>query len=82
MAQRNFDTVTIAQSDVTIYDPPLQGIIISAVGNLAYEDDRGTHTFVVPAVADGGSLPYHFPVRIRRVLAATTIADADLMGLI
>ena len=82
MGQRNFDSVTIVQSDTVIYDPPLQGIVISAVGNLAYEDDRGTHTLAVPAVAAGGSLPYHFPVRIRRVLAATTIADADLMGLI
>jgi len=80
--QRNYNSVTIAQSDTVIYDPPLEGIVICAPGNLVYEDDKGTHTLVMHAVADGGSFAFIFPVRIRRVLAATTIADADLMGLI
>jgi hypothetical protein len=82
--QKNYNSVTIAQSDTTVYDPPLEGIVICAAGTLTYEDGNGTHELVVPAaVAEETvtALPFIFPVRIRRVLEATTIGDADLMGL-
>lgn len=78
----NFVPVVIVQSDTTIYNPPLKGILVTLEGTLVAEDTSDvTHTFVLPAVAAGGRYPCFIPGRFRRVLAATTIADANLHGL-
>lgn len=78
----NFIPVVIVQSDTTIYNPPLKAVLVTLDGSLAVEDVAGvTHTFVIPAAASGGQFPCIIPGRFRRVLAATTIADANLHGL-
>lgn len=74
--------IPIVQSDSTVIDPPLKFIVISEVGTLSFKNEKDvTIDFVVPAVAAGGALPFILPGRIRKVLAATTIADANLLGL-
>lgn len=78
----NFVPVVIVQSDTTIYDPPLKGVLVTLDGTLVVEDTSGvTHSFVLPAAATGGRYPCIIPGRFRRVLAATTQADASLHGL-
>ena len=72
----------IVQDDDVIYDPPLVGLILSAVGTLEFVNGRGEAiTFVVPAVAAGGALPYTLWGQITKIMEATTIADADMTGL-
>jgi len=74
--------VPIVQSNSTIINPPLKAIVLSEVGSLVYKNEHDvTCTFVVPAVAAGGSLPYILPGRIRQVLTDTTLADANMLGL-
>jgi hypothetical protein len=78
----NFTPVAIVQSDTTIYNPPLKAVLVTLNGTLAVEDVTGvTHSFVLPDAATGGQYPCIIPGRFRRVLAATTIADANLHGL-
>lgn len=78
----NFVPVVIVQSDTTIYDPPLKGVLVTLDGTLVVEDTSNvTHSFVIPAAAAGGRFPCFIPGRFRRVLAATTQADASLHGL-
>lgn len=72
----------IVQSDTTIFNPPLKAIVVTAPGDLVIEGPDGvTVTVVCPAVASGGRYPTYVIGKVRRVLAATTIADANLSGL-
>lgn len=76
------NAVAIAQSDSTVIDPPLKFLVLSEVGSVVFENERGVEvTFVVPSVANGGALPFILPGRIRKVKAATTLADGNMMGL-
>ena len=69
----------IVQSDATIYNPPLVCLIISAPGTVSFKNGRGeTKSFVVGATA---TEPFSLWGQITQVLAATTQADADLLGL-
>lgn len=78
----NLYQVAIVQSDDTIYNPPLKAIMVTLDGTLVVEGaDNVTHTIVIPAAATGGSFPCYIIGRFRRVLAATSIADANLHGL-
>ena len=77
----NFTPVAIVQSDTTIINPPLKGVLVTLDGTLVVEDVTGvTHTFVIPAAATGGRFPCFIAGRFRRVLAATSQADANLHG--
>lgn len=75
----------IAQSDTSVLDPPLKAIVISAPGSLVFKNEHNeTITFVVPAAVANETvtaLPFTLWGRVRQVLAATTIADANLLGL-
>ena len=79
------NAVPIVQSDTTIINPPLKAIVLSAPGSLVFKNEHDvTCTFVVPAAVTDETvtaLPFLLPGRIRQVLAATTIADADMLGL-
>lgn len=78
----NFTPIVIVQSDTTVYDPPLKAVLVTLNGTLVVEDVRGVqHSFVLPDAATGGQYPCIIPGRFRRVMAATTIADANLHGL-
>jgi hypothetical protein len=77
----NFTPVVIVQSDTTVYNPPLKGVLVTLDGTLVVEDvNHVTHSFVIPAAATGGRFPCFIAGRFRRVLAATTQADASLHG--
>lgn len=77
----NFTPVAIVQSDTTVYDPPLKGVLVTLDGTLVVEDVKSvTHSFVIPAAATGGRFPCFIAGRFRRVLTATTQADANLHG--
>lgn len=73
----------VVQSDSTIYEPPLYGLIVWAPGDLSYKNERGsTITRTFPAVAAGGYYPVAFITKIRQVLdTSTTLTDAQILGL-
>lgn len=47
---------TITPSDVTTYDPPLDGVLVGGVGNLTVKDGAG-QTVLLTAVPAGTLLP-------------------------
>ena len=75
--------VAITQSDTTVYDPPLYGVVVLATGNLSIVNEQGeTITRTFPTAANGGGYPFTFVARIRQVLASTTtLTDAEMIGL-
>ena len=81
-----YTVIPIAQSDTTIFDPPLRAITVSAPGNLVVENATGNEVTLVcpdhPGGTDaGGRYPFTFWCgEVRKVKAATTIADADMIG--
>ena len=79
------NAVQIVQSDTTVYDPPLKAVVVSAVGSLVIENGIGQEiTFVVPAAVANETVtavPFILWGRVRKVKAATTLADANLLGL-
>lgn len=79
------NAIEIVQSDTTIYDPPLKALIITAPGVVEIENGKGDMvTFTIPAAVENlttTALPFILPGRVRRVMAATTVADANLTGL-
>lgn len=82
----SFTPRAIVQSNTTVIDPPLLGIIVSAPGDLVVKNEKDeTVTINCPEHAggtdEGGRYPFTIWGRIRQVLASTTIADADMIGL-
>jgi hypothetical protein len=82
----NINATAVDNATDLSFNPPLVGIVISGVGTLQYDNDKGnTVNFVVPAsVADETvtALPFTLWGKITRIDASgTTIAGANLVGL-
>lgn len=74
----------IVQSDTTVISPPLRGIECFTTGTLKVREAGSGTTFALtlPAVADGGYVPYVLEMNIDKVFNTdTSIADAALLGI-
>lgn len=68
------DDVPITQSDATVYNPPLRGVLCLATGDLSIVTTGGqTVTFTVPFA---GFIAPYMVSRVRDT--GTTISDANL----
>ena len=74
--------VAITESDTTVYDPPLKGLLVlpdATGGNLVIENEKGDDlTLPIDATVVA---PILVPGRIRRVLESTTYDDAYVFGI-
>lgn len=72
------------QSDTTVFDPPLSGVLIFTTGDLSFKNDQDTTlTFTFPAAANGGSYPYFFEAQITQILNTnTTIANGAMLAVL
>lgn len=61
---------------------PLQGVIILSAGDLKFTDiEDNTYTVTFPTAANGGSYPFDFKGRIRKIFdTGTTLTDAQMLG--
>lgn len=81
-----YRSVTIdADSADQSFSPPLDSIVIGAVGVLEYDDDIGTtHTLTIPAAVTDkttSGLPFTLETQIARIdTGNTTIPSANMMG--
>lgn len=75
-------TKPIVQSDTTVIDPPLKGIVLLEGGALKYRDTEGNEvTKTFPAIGAGGFYPFDFAMRIDMVFdTGTALTDAQMIG--
>lgn len=65
----------ITKSDVTVYDPPLEGLWVGGTGDVAVVDATGA-TVTITNVPDGT----HLPIKVTKVMSTNTDAT-NIVGL-
>lgn len=76
------ELVAIVQSDTTVLDPPLAGLLVFTAGAVKILTEAGaTLTLTFPTAANGGSYPTRLDAAITKVFDTdTAVTDANLFG--